>query len=267
MRLLTLTDARSTMQRGRPWTFRMECTTGGSNKFWMATGRGRYEPVEIMWGGIGNKPQIRVKDWDYLEKVVPAKEAKGYVYVATQYVRVRQQTIDAFTASQGGQTAPVTPAPVTPAPVTPAHGGLWQHTTGGVQVRLQKDRIEVVFDNYPPQWVGTGQAGYQKFKPMLTNYCEAHMGTKVGIHWLAGGIFNIKTCDVSLYNALIGWLDSQIPPGGVPLPGPYARIRQIARTPTGWAALDGLGNQVLGLTKEGARKLLADYPQIQMAGL
>jgi len=84
MARLTLSDARSTMGRGRPWTFRLECTTGGSNKFWLATGRGRNEPVEIHYGAIGSKGTILVKDWAYVEAKTPQKVAKGYDYADTR---------------------------------------------------------------------------------------------------------------------------------------------------------------------------------------
>lgn len=121
MATLTLTDARRLMLKGRPWTFRMECQVGGRNAFWLATGRGGAEPVEIHYGGIGNKPQIIVKDWAYVDKVAPEKEAKGYCYVQTPYVRVRQSTIDAFSAGQPSPQAPVTV--VTP-PVKPVSAPL-----------------------------------------------------------------------------------------------------------------------------------------------
>ena len=57
MALLTLTDARTHMLNGKPWTFRLEFhgqTSNGnpSHKFWLATGRARNEPVEIHYGGV-----------------------------------------------------------------------------------------------------------------------------------------------------------------------------------------------------------------------
>lgn len=111
MARITLTDARRIMLRGRPWTFRLECTLNGSSKFWLATGRGRHEVVEVHFGAIGNKGTVRVKDWDYVEKTAPEKEAKGYVYVDTPFVRVR-------TVGVPPVAVVTTPSPVPPA--TPA---------------------------------------------------------------------------------------------------------------------------------------------------
>ena len=118
MARLTLTDARNVMLKGRPWTFRMECTTGGHNKFWLATGRGQNEPVEIHYGAIGAKAAILVKDWAYVEKNTPEKEAKGYIYVDTPFVRVQPSTIQAspvIPMTPSSRTIPMTPtSPVVP---------------------------------------------------------------------------------------------------------------------------------------------------------
>ena len=129
MARLTLTDARSKMINGRPWTFRLEfqgpnsaVASGWSTKFWLATGRGRHEPVEIHYGVIGSTGSILVKDWDYVEKVAPEKEAKGYVYADTPFIRVRQATLDAATQVTIPTAAPVAtiPTPVVTAPVVTA---------------------------------------------------------------------------------------------------------------------------------------------------
>lgn len=141
---LTLADARDRMQRGKPWTFRMEFQgpnpnnrSGWSTKFWLATGRGRNEPVEIHYGTINSgTPMVLVKDWDYVEAKAPEKEAKGYTYVATPFIRVRQSTINTFAAaqnrpqpSQAPTSTPAapqpTPAPVSSAPAVPSLPGPW----------------------------------------------------------------------------------------------------------------------------------------------
>jgi hypothetical protein len=128
MALLTLTDARNLMLKGKPWTFRMEfhgTTPNGnpSHKFWVATGRARHEPVEIHFGAVGAASNILIKDWDYVERAAPEKEAKGYTYITTPFVRVQQATINTWLASQGKPVS-VPPTPVQPVapqpPVQPA---------------------------------------------------------------------------------------------------------------------------------------------------
>lgn len=106
MARLTLTDARRLAGRGRPWTFRMECTTGRSNKFWLATGRGVTEPVEIHYGRIGTRGTVIVKDWSYVEQKAPEKEAKGYVYVPTPFIRADQAIAQAKGAPRVKPTWP-----------------------------------------------------------------------------------------------------------------------------------------------------------------
>lgn len=124
MACLTIQDARRHMQNHRPWTFALNCTSNGSNKFWLATGRGRNEPVEIHFGAIGSTGHVLVKDWTYLERKVPEKIAKGYVYVDTPFIRVQDAVITAFI--QGGLPAaqaaaqpapPPNPVPATTKPV------------------------------------------------------------------------------------------------------------------------------------------------------
>jgi len=125
MARLSLADARNLMLKGRPWTFRLEYQgtnpnnqSGWSTKFWLATGRGQSEPVEIHYGMIGNKPQVIVKDWAYTETKATEKVAKGYFYADTPFVRVRQTTIDAAThpGSLGVAAAPGFPKLNPPAP-------------------------------------------------------------------------------------------------------------------------------------------------------
>lgn len=114
MACLTLTDARNLMLKGRPWTFRMECTLNGRSAAWLATGRGQNEPVEVHFGAIGAKPTILVKDWAYVEKTAPEKEAKGYVYVDTPFVRVQPSTIRGLTPAAPSPVVPMTPAALSP---------------------------------------------------------------------------------------------------------------------------------------------------------
>lgn len=134
MALITFKQAEALATRGRPWTFKMQFQgldpnnlSGWSDKFWLATGRAKDEPVEIHFGATGSAGQIQVKDWAYVAAKVPEKEAKGYRFVDTPFVRVRQATIDAHNASKGRQ-APVAitgtgpfwapaPTPAAPAPV------------------------------------------------------------------------------------------------------------------------------------------------------
>jgi hypothetical protein len=133
MATLTLSDARSLMLKGKPWTFRMEHTSNGHNKFWLATGRKQGEPVEIHYGVIGSGGTILVKDWAYVERTAPEKEAKGYDYADTPFVRVQQATIDAAAAHQASvghhvlivTTGPAKATPVpAPAQIPPVPTGL-----------------------------------------------------------------------------------------------------------------------------------------------
>lgn len=128
MAKLTLTDARNLMLKGKPWTFRMEFQgpnpnnkSGWSTKFWLATGRGFTEPVEIHFGTIGAiggvGSTLLVRDWSYVEAKAPEKEAKGYHYADTPFVRVQPSTI--AQAVPQSAVVPVPKAPVT-SPVTPA---------------------------------------------------------------------------------------------------------------------------------------------------
>lgn len=117
MATLQFADAERLSRNGRPWTFRMELHDSSINahRVWMATGRARNEPVEIHYGRKGNKLTVLVKDWSYVTAKVCEKEGKGYDYVDTPFIRVRQQTIDDFLAA-GGKPAPAAPRP-TPKPV------------------------------------------------------------------------------------------------------------------------------------------------------
>ena len=115
MATITFSDARHKALNGRPWTFKLQFSGfssqgGKSNKFWRATGRGMREPVEVTYGAVGSEGTTIVKDWAYVARKAPEKEAKGYVVVFTPYVRIRQQTIDAFNAQKGQRTPQPLPA-------------------------------------------------------------------------------------------------------------------------------------------------------------
>lgn len=291
MRRLTLTDARTKMQQTKPWTFRMECRTGGSNKFWMATGRGYNEPVEVIWGKIGHSPNgIRVKDWSYVENTAPLKENKGYIYVATPHVRVRQQTIDAHVAAHGNKPRPPAPVLVPPPPtlaqtatasmqgatvqVPPANITEWDCRVGGLKVRLKTNAIEIAFDVFPAPWQPS--TAYHTFKDDLEAFCLQFMGCPIQTWWGgdSGEIFRVSRGGSTLFAAVVGWIQKQIPGKMTPLlppsslTGPFKRIRFVQRTTTGWLGLDEYGDKVLDLTRNGARKLLQDYPaHVSMAGL
>lgn len=184
LRILTLQDARNLMLQGKAWTLRMEHTTQGHHKFWLATGRAIHEPVEVHFGAIGAKPTILVKDWNYVQRAAPEKQAKGYGYSPTPFVRVQPSTIAlAATPPSAPQPAIQSAPPVAAAPVV-----------------------------IPPAPI-----------PVVV--------------------------------------------GPVP-PGPWGRIMQVQKLADGtWAGLTSAGDKVMGLTKNGARNLVRDYPHIQVAGL
>ncbi len=273
MARLTLSDARSTMGRGRPWTFRLECTVGGRNAFWLATGRSRHEPVEIHYGAIGNKPQILVKDWAYVERKAPEKEAKGYVYVDTPFVKVQPSTIAAAAGSKA-PTPVAAPKPVpkvkTPTAPTPEH---WRCNSGGLTMRIKGGKIEIVFDKFPASWQ---TALYGSFKDQLTDYCTKRMGRPISTWW--GGsnseLFQVHCAEKTLFKSLVVWLQQQIGVAATPLvpapklSGPYGKVVEVAPKGKGvWHALSAAGDKVFDLTTKGARDLVAAYPHIKVAGL
>jgi len=141
---LTLTDARNLMLKGRPWTLRLEFQgmnpsnqSGVSSRFWLATGRAQHEPVEVHYGTVGGKPTILVKDWSYVEKRAPEKEAKGYTYADTPFVRVQPSTI------VGAAPQPVSPKRA-PTPVVSSLPGPWARI---VAVQKQADGTWWGLDN------------------------------------------------------------------------------------------------------------------------
>ncbi len=161
MATLHFADAERLSRQGKPWTFRLECTVNGRNAFWLATGRARNEPVEIHYGGIGNKPQIIVKDWDYVAAKTPEKTGKGYDYTNTPFVRVRQATIDDLARKRKAAGLPVpkptpkpatpTPKPATPPPAAPTKGG------------DPYSRVVQVCPTANGQWVAVDASGRQLF--------------------------------------------------------------------------------------------------------
>lgn len=281
-RQLTLSDARRLMHQGKPWCFRLEYTGltangNASDKFWLATGRGRHEPVEVRYGKVGTEGRVIVKDWMYVEGKAPEKVAKGYDYVSTPFVGVRQQTIDGF----GAQQAPVPPPkPVAPvvAPAAPAaQQDAWEDRKAGVHCQIRSGSIVLVIDPFP-SWQKS--AGYAFFKGELEAVCQQHTGSRPRIGWSTDGpnqdrhTFSVPSNDRGLFKALVAWLRQQIgvlaapvnPPPG--LTGPYAKIATVKPVGDGvWYALNALGNKVMDLTKQGARDLVADYPHITIAGL
>lgn len=116
MAILTLQDAEDLANRGRPWTLRMEHRIAQApasipGQYWIATGRAKDEPVEVHTGALGSKTPaiIQVKDWTFIEQVAKDKEAKGWDYKWTNFVRVRQQTIDAHAQRQTVVVVPAAP--------------------------------------------------------------------------------------------------------------------------------------------------------------
>jgi len=288
MATLNLTDARKLMTNGRPWTFRLEYRDSrppnfsNSHKFWLCTGRGRNEPVEVHYGRVGNKAQIIVKDWTYVEAKTPEKIAKGYAYAQTGFVKVQQSTIDNHNASQAvaaTKPLPAKPKPIPPAPPTPpvSNPSLWSDKKAGVSCAIKGSNIELLFDQFPAPWQG---AVFHTFKAELEAICVQTLGRKVGVWWGTQGpknsqhVFHAKSPDKGLFQAIVAFLQKQI--GGVKVPltpppgltGPYAKVVMVKPAGQGiWHAMNASGNKVLDLTKTGARDLVTEYPHIQVAGL
>lgn len=274
MARLTLNDARTLAARSRPWTFRMEFRgvnaanqSGWSEKFWLATGRGLHEPVEIHYGAIGSTGTILVKDWAYVEQTAPEKEAKGYTYEDTPYVRVRQSTIDAFMQAGGAAAPAPKPATTTPKPIQ-APPQVWTHPDG-VTVRCGTRVIELTFDKFPKPWTD-----YHKFKGALAQ----HTGKRVD--WTDTETFEICDNTQATFVAVCNFIQIAAMPPAVPatpppalppvnggLTGPYGRIASVRPEAGAWKALDVAGKVVLTLTAQGARDLVTSYPHITVAGL
>jgi len=291
MAKLTLSDARRAMGRRRPWTFCMEFhdAIANSHKFWLATGRGRHEPVEVHYGRIGGKSQIIIKDWDYLETKAPDKEAKGYRYVDTVYVRVQQSTIDAHAAKALTTAAKPLPAKVAPvqksqppAPVPQPTGKPleWRCDVGGVTVALTPLGIELKMDSFPRPWMTQSKTAgtlLGTFKAELRDFCGARM-KKYGPFVWWGGVgsvdFKVHSTEKSLFRAIVGWLQKQIgskatalAPASM-LPGPFGKVVSVKAMGKGiWHAINAQGNKVLSMSAQGARNLVVEHPHITVAGL
>ncbi len=285
MAKLTLSDARRHMQNGRPWCFRLEfqqanpnVASGWSSKFWLATGRSRHEPVEIHYGAIGNQGQVIVKDWSYVEAKAPEKEAKGYVYTDTPYIRVSAATIAAFNAQNNQPVAPPPAPPVQPTPPpAPAVLTNWSDAKAKVAAAIKGQVIELTFEEFPAPWQG---AVYHTFKDEFGAFCSKFTGRQVKTWWGTTGpnetthLFHAHATDAGLFQAVVGWLQGQIggpqaaPAAPVKLTGPFAKVVLVKAMGQGiWHAMNAAGSKVMDLTKQGARDLVAEYPHIKVLGL
>lgn len=284
MARLELSDARKLMQKGRPWTFRLECRdlTTNTNKFWLATGRGRNEPVEVRYGRNGSKGAVIIKDWAYVEAKAPAKIADGYDYVRTPFVRVRQSTIDAHNTAMAAKQAPTlasqaaqasTTAPVLPAPNQPVKDK-WDCPSGGVKVYKRSNTIDIVFDVFPAKW--QDQSVFGTFVDTIDALVNGFVGQtpKVKVEWggQRGNEFVIQSSSVALYSLVVHWLRKQIP-GPTPalvdppkMTGPFAEVYFVRPSDKGWHGLNKYGDKIVTLTAKAARHLVQTYSHIEVAG-
>ena len=228
MARLTLTDARSVMLKGRPWTFRLECTTGGHNKFWLATGRGQNEPVEVHYGAIGAKAAILVKDWAYIEKTAPEKEAKGYTYVDTPFVRVQPSTI------AGVQASPVIP-------MTPTSRTIPMISASPVVPMVAKPSV-------------VPMVAKPSVVPVVAGDDDDDDDDDDSVSVYAPR----PTAPVA----------PVAPPVVVPsLPAPWNRIMAVQKQGAHWVGLDSTGGTVMAMPKEAARRLVQAHVHITVMGL
>jgi predicted DNA-binding WGR domain protein len=116
MATLSLFEVRNIAKRQRPWTLRMECRDAATNtsKFWYATGRGINEAVEVGYGRIGSKPQLRLTSFAKFEAKITEKLRKGYTYVHTDYIRMSAKSLNMIAANSG--PTPSTPSKPKPKP-------------------------------------------------------------------------------------------------------------------------------------------------------
>lgn len=86
---LTLEQAKDKATKGKPWEILVTNTQDGSYKFWKAEGSRHVilppdnltlPPVKITWGRIEGPERSVEKNWAYVEKSLPSKLRKGYVY-------------------------------------------------------------------------------------------------------------------------------------------------------------------------------------------
>ena len=112
MAKFTITDAERIAAKPKPWTLRLECQTGGSNKYWYATGRALTEAVECGWGAIGAIPQLKLITWTELRVKVMEKLNKGYTYADTPFIRMSPTSLAALASVP--QQLPPPPVVMTP---------------------------------------------------------------------------------------------------------------------------------------------------------
>jgi len=122
MATLTIHTVSAIAAKGRPWTFRLECSDPSNNtsKFWYATGRGLNEAIECAWGRIGNTPQYKLIDWTELRAKVAEKLGKGYTYANTPYERMSPGNLAKLTGTQPSLAPTSPPAVTAPIPVAVA---------------------------------------------------------------------------------------------------------------------------------------------------
>ncbi|OHD16817.1 MAG: hypothetical protein A2Y38_22225 [Spirochaetes bacterium GWB1_59_5] len=304
MATLTFKQAEALADKGRPWTFKMQFqgldpsnASGQSDKFWLATGRGKGEPVEIHFGATGTVGQVQVHDWAYVAAKVPEKEAKGYRYVDTLFVRVRQTTIDLHNAHKGaamaasnsqpagasvnGWVAPTVPAQAplpALAPPTPVPAPWSQQTmTGGcniidpvtnirIALAILPTYILVEFEQYPLR-----AGGFQTERALI----EKAAGS-CQVKWVDNPTFHVMVARNShqvldqLRDALQDYVGIARPAPLVAKADPYDRIVSVippAATGGNWRALDGADKFVMWLTPKGARQLVQQNPAVKVAGL
>jgi len=118
MAKFTITDAERIAAKPKPWTIRLECQAGGSNKYWYATGRSLTEAVECGWGAIGAVPQLKLISWTDLRVKVAEKLNKGYTYADTPYIRMSPGSLAAL-AGVPQQLPVLSPPPVVPVVLAP----------------------------------------------------------------------------------------------------------------------------------------------------
>ena len=133
MAILTLQDAERIAIKNRPWALRLEFvgsnpanSSGISQKFWQATGRGLTETVEVGWGPIGGTPQTQLVTFAEFRNRCVDKIAKGYDWADTPYFRMSPTNLALLGGHKPVGTSPaptaqtlVIPSP-TVGPVIPA---------------------------------------------------------------------------------------------------------------------------------------------------
>ena len=140
------------MLRSAPWTFRLD----RGSEFWIFTGRGQDEVVEVHRGSTLKNQKIPYT-WKRVEKVVPELVAAGFDYVGTDFVRVSQETIQKF--ERWKKWSAITPAPVAngrPAPwseirfVKQISNGVWLGVDANLRkvLKLTRDAAQRMVQNH-----------------------------------------------------------------------------------------------------------------------